>query len=411
MKKNKVMFFVIMAIITISSLPALAGGFRIYSQSTSSLSQGDAMVAHYEDASSMFYNPATITKAKKSQIMYDHLVFNSSVKFRNDDTSTRGKSETYHIPHVHFLHKFNDKVAAGLVTIFPYGLSREWAEDWRGRYTANKGSIETYTVNPNIAIKLLPNLSLGGGFSYMQSNVELRQRVNSSALLGGPADDIDVKLDGNGDGWGYNLGVLLDITDKIHLGVSYRSQINVNYTGRTKFNIPSNASPLSVSPFFTDQDARTDINFPAVMVFGVSTTLFDKLDLEVNADWTGWSSYDNLIVQNELVPKTVYRKKYKNVWTLHFGGRYRTTENILLRFGYYYDVTPVPSEYMGPMVPGTNKHGISFGGRYSFSNTAINLGYQAILYKDRYASNVELEGTYSPIVHLFGASFEYNFSI
>ena len=118
------------------------------------------MAAHYEDASSMFYNPATMTEAPSSQLLLDYIAVIPVTEFSNDGLSEEAKTLTFHIPHVYYLHKFNEKVAAGIATVFPYGLGREWPEDWAGRYLTIKAELNTYTINPNLAVKLRPGLSL-----------------------------------------------------------------------------------------------------------------------------------------------------------------------------------------------------------------------------------------------------------
>ncbi|KAF0221771.1 MAG: hypothetical protein FD174_102 [Geobacteraceae bacterium] len=45
------------------------------------------------------------------------------------------------------------------------------------------------------------------------------------------ADAGKMVMDGDGDGWGYNLGALLDVNESVSLGFAYRSSSTVNIHG------------------------------------------------------------------------------------------------------------------------------------------------------------------------------------
>jgi len=387
---------------------ALAGGFRVFSQSTASLSQGDATVAHYDNAMSMFYNPSTMVDADQSQFLYDHLIFRTYSKFkaagRSDDTETGD----YHVPHFSYLHKLDEESAIGLSLAFPFGLGQDWGKTWPGRYQATEAELRTYNLTANYARRLTPHLSLGAGLSYMYSEVELKRKINASLLLGGaPAGDIASTMNADGDGWGYNLGILYKLSDNVQLGANYRSEINVDYAGKSSFSIP--ASALALAPFFPNQQISTFIDFPAVAAIGINVRLSRKLNFEVDADWTGWSSFDSLLVKNRDGSRVEERKDYQDSWTLHFGGRYAYSDSLLFRFGYFFDQTPVPKKYMDPLLPCADKQAITFGFKYRYSNMAFSAGYEYVKYQQRSSSLSALPGRYKSQIHIAGFSWEYNF--
>ena len=93
--------------------------------------------------------------------------------------------------------------------------------------------LQTYNVNPVVAVKLLENLSVAAGLDVLWSRVKIERKTLQTAgrrLL----TELKSDYDGAGQGWGYNLGLLYEPVEGVKLGVSYRSEINVSHSGNLK---------------------------------------------------------------------------------------------------------------------------------------------------------------------------------
>jgi long-chain fatty acid transport protein len=121
--------------------------------------------------------------------------------------------------------------------------------------------LQTYNLNPVASVKLLDNLSLAAGFEVMWSGVEIN-RNTPVVVRGYHFPDGQVILTGNGNGWGYNLGVLYEPMAGVKLGASYRSEITVKYFGSLDLTLPpplsgsvpsqvSGSAPLTFPPSVT----------------------------------------------------------------------------------------------------------------------------------------------------------------
>lgn len=99
-------------------------GFAIYTQSSLSLGQSAATIAHTEDASAIFFNPALINKLEGTQIQIGTTLMFPNRKFTSDYSGKTYKEETdLHFPSTFYMtHKFNEKVSFGLGVFSPFGL-------------------------------------------------------------------------------------------------------------------------------------------------------------------------------------------------------------------------------------------------------------------------------------------------
>lgn len=76
--------------ITIACRYSYASGFAIYTQSASALAQGNAVTAHQDDPSAVFFNPALIGKLSGTQFQIGSTLIHFSREF---ESSTVGESK------------------------------------------------------------------------------------------------------------------------------------------------------------------------------------------------------------------------------------------------------------------------------------------------------------------------------
>ena len=72
--------------------------------------------------------------------------------FRRDTTARRYKSDVDPtlVPHL-FVNRLMGRMALGLGVYVPYGLTSQWHSDFPGRFEAQRASLKTFYVQPNIA--------------------------------------------------------------------------------------------------------------------------------------------------------------------------------------------------------------------------------------------------------------------
>lgn len=401
---------------------AYGSGFAIFTQGASSLGQGAATIAHSDDPSAIFFNPALINKLDGTQIQLGTTLIFPTRRFKSDFSGDtfKTKRDVFYPSTFFITHKFNDKVSAGIGVFNPFGLGTRWPDDWEGRYITTSAEMQTYNINPVVSLQITPAIAVAAGLNFLTLDAKLEKKINLPALYGFSQDG-GQKFKGDGTGVGYNLGILIEPHKDIAIGISYRSEIKVDIDGTVTHVLPE-GDPLGLFP---DTSATTKITLPAQAHAGIFYKGLDPLMLEVALRWEGWSSYDRLRivlkqpVAGETISETI--KNWKDTYSVSVGGKYQLNETISLLAGYLYSGNPVPDNTFEPSVPDANTHLFTVGTSIIIQKSfKIDLAYGYQKLQDRNKNNLigdpisriaafTANGKYESDLHMIGMSLTYRF--
>src|SRR5450759_4709410 len=146
---------------------AMASGFALIEQSGSGLGNAFAGgAASAEDASTIFYNPAGMSRLSGKQIVVAGSMIKPSAKF-SDTGSTPAALQTANngnggdagswslVPNAYFVMDVNPKTRVGLGINAPFGLQTQYDANWMGRFQAMKSKIQTTNLNPSVSLSLI----------------------------------------------------------------------------------------------------------------------------------------------------------------------------------------------------------------------------------------------------------------
>jgi len=407
--------FVFALLIFCTPQNAHGSGFAIYTQGASSLGQAAATIAHTEDPSAIFFNPALINKLDGTQVELGTTLIFPSREFKSNSGRTfETKTEVFYPSTFFITHKFSDKISAGLGVFNPFGLSTKWDNDWEGRYITTDSELQTFNINPVVSYKITPWITFAGGLDFLLLNATLEKKINLS-LFGLP--DGGQKFEGDGTGVGYNFGILIEPHKDVAIGASYRSEINVDIDGDATFDLPA-----GTPPFFPNTTGETDITLPQQVHVGVYYKGFHPLTFEVGLRWEGWSSYDRLKINfDKLIggsPTLIERKDWEDTYSANVGAKYKLNDSVALLAGYLYGGNPIPDETFEPSIPDANTHLFTIGTdvKYKALRVALSYGYQKL--QDRNKNNPIADpvsgtgtanGEYKSDLHMIGLSLTYRF--
>ena len=401
---------------------ASASGFGIFTQGAEALGQANATVAHSAGPSALYFNPALLTELSGTRVEIGTTLIDPERNFTSDTTgrSYSAKSTLYTPSTFYMSHAFNETLSAGLGLFNPFGLGTDWDKSWEGRYLATRSEIVTYNLNPSLAYRPLPWVSIGAGVDLVYLDATLEEQVKLS-FLGLP--DGTQKFTGDGTGVGYNLGVLLNLGPKVRFGASYRSAIDIDIDGHVDFTLPAPALEATLP----DTSAQTDITLPQQFVAGLSFFPTPELTLETGVRWEDWSSYDQMHITFDQPVNgsdfAVYPKNWHATWAWNLGGKYRLNKTVALLAGYLYGEDAIDDPTFEPAVPDANAHLFCLGTVLSFGrvDVAVSYGYQYL--ENRRKNNAYLPdvnpvvaepadyatGRYESQLHLIGVSAGYHF--
>lgn len=393
-----------LAVLLIFSANLFAGGFQINEHGARATGMAGAFATSYAPIS-IFYNPAGIAYLKGTNLSLGTTLIFPSARFRgpyqfNTTQETKMLKQLFFPSNLYLTYTTELGLAFGIGVFNPYGLGSKWPEDWIGRAITVKSDLKTFYINPTIAFKALTDqLSIGLGFDYVYSTVELTRKITSFN------PEVDVKLSGSGTGVGFNLGFLLKL-DPVSFGFSYRSEVKVKYSGTADFK-----KPASLDPLLPGGNIKTSVRMPEIVMAGLGFST-ENVTLELGYQFTRWSSYDVLEIDFETETSAQTDQKleryYKDASIYKAGIEYRF-ENFALRGGIAYDQNPIDDKYVEPSLPDADRWEFTVGAGYTFGNLTVDLGYMFVRFKQRevIGTIVGFDGVYNASAHLLGINFSY----
>jgi len=406
---------------------AQAGGFLIYEHGARATALGGTLAARGGDLSVMVYNPAGLSWLKGTQLslgttlILPRATFKGTNPFPGFGVTEQYKHNVFFPSNFYVSHQLSEDFVVGMAVYNPFGLGVEWqdAREFSGRYIAYNTIFRSFYFNPTVAYQLSPDLSIAVGLQAVSAYVELN-RYNATVIGPNTFDTAKIKLSGdNGLQFGFNAGMLFRITEKMNLGVAYRSQVDIDVEdGTIEFTqIPVNPviDPLVAASLPKNQPARTSTAFPAILSLGLSYQATNKLNFAFDAVGVDWSSFGCLIIECPETPalNQVRKENWKDAWSYRLGAEYQLNDKFALRAGYIRDMTPQPSSVMSPLLPDANRNDFSLGLGYKLNEgLTLDLATMLVLVEDRGTggqSHDNFNGEYSQKAYLFGANFTYNF--
>lgn len=379
-----------------------AAGFAVFTHGASALGQGNAVTAHTDNPSTIFYNPALMNKLEGTQVQLGTTAIFSSREFESAATGATTSNSSVFFPSTFYAtHKFNDSLSAGIGVFNPFGLGTEWDDNWEGRYQATESKLKSFNINPAISYRIIPSLAVAVGLDVVLADATLERKV----FTGGP--DLNLKFEGDGEGVGFNVGVAYDITKDLHFGASYRSQVQIDLKG-------DSSTPLGVTPL--DSSGRTSIKLPPQVTAGIAYQVSSPLIVEAGVRWEGWSSFEELqLTLDNGTPLPPSQRDWHDSFGLNVGGKYRLNDGAAVSAGYVFGNSAVPDSTFDPSIPDAKTHVFCVGTDFNIKQANIALAYAYQLYQDRTKNNdigapgPLANGEYRSDAHLVSVSLGYKF--
>jgi long-chain fatty acid transport protein len=289
------------------------------------------------------------------------------------------------------------KLKFGLGAFTPFGSGVNWGNTWNGRDLLNEISLKAIQIQPTVSYKLSDRFAIGAGLDLTIGGVQLSKSI---LLDGRQVGEGSVSLDGSATmAYGYNIGLFYAASEKLDIGLSYRSRVDMEVEGGTaEFVVPSSLASM----FPEGNTFSATLPLPSVTTVGLTYKLNEKFQIGTQFDWVGWSAYESLNIDFEentsLLEDTESLRNYEDSWVWHLGGEYMVGEGLHLRAGFYYDVTPVQDGYMTAETPDNNRLGFTGGLGYSFGDLQLDLSFLYIHTSEREQTKaMAIEaGTYNP---------------
>lgn len=421
--------FLIAVSLLLTALPSFASGFSIFEQGAKATGMSGAFAATADDPSAIFYNVAGIAHQRRTSAMAGGTIITFNAQFDGaDDGYPFGErawfeDHTFVPPNMYAIVPIGENATFGIGQFTAFGLRTDWAdnETFPGRYIASDTNLKTASIQPSFAMKTSDGrLAWGAGIEYRTSHVTLERyqgRINPFTQR--IADVARARLDSEwSDGWGWNLGVMYRPNEHWSLGASYRSELDIDYTGEATFTqIPTgfpqfDAAVAAQLP--PDQALHTSVTFPAFLHLGIATTRWDGWTVEFDTVYQSWSTFERLFVEFEQTPAANLDipQDWSDSFSFRLGANRDVTPAWDIRLGAVYDQTPQPLEGAGPLLPDADRVGLTYGLGYEGEHWFADVSHMVLVFMDldtdgRNRDN--FNGTYNTTANLLSLNLGYRF--
>jgi len=358
--------------------------------------------AKAQDAATVFWNPAGMTRLKKDEIMlgfvgaYIDAEFkvnpNRSVTIPPGSTNGGGQAIGF-IPLVgtYVVKGITERLKARLAFNGLFGGAADYNNNWVGRTLVTKAELVVLNIEPALGFRLTDWLSLGAGLNILYESYE--QKFRASSRKNAPT----LKFDG--DDWGVagSFGTLLQFLAGTPIGIFYRTKASIKLKGKVE-------SPIPVKVRF-----GSDFDFPQGIYVSLFQQLHPQVALLADAGWTDWSEFGYQALT--VCPASVnVNRNWRDTRRVAAGLQYKPKAEWLLQTGFSFDSSPVPASDRLPDIPIFEAWRFSVGAQYDVKEyLTVGLAYTFAYLGKGDVDQVELppngeivlDGSYDPNIGNF----------
>jgi long-chain fatty acid transport protein len=331
-------------------------GLRLPNQDPEAIARGNAFVATADNPSAIYYNPAGITQLEGNNLRAGMYFVSAGIDYTGPAGTAKANGAFQPVPELYYVYSPKGQFAFGLGVYAPYGLSVDWGDKPPFGAIAQKGKLLYVTVNPVIAWRLHPTLSLAFGPTLNYSEAKF--------------DNFSFKFRGDDVGFGFKAGLLWKPCRQWAFGVSYHSATDLDYSGHSE--VPA----FGLGRSFTQAEAH----FPQFVVAGVSFRPTTNWNFEFDVDWTDWDSLHQVVFQRADTVAVPFLFNYVSSFMYEFGVTRQLGRGYFASLGYFFSENSSPDKNFNPLVPDSDLHlgSIGFGHRGERWDWAVayHFGYQ-----------------------------------
>ena len=388
----------------------LAAGFALNEQSVSAMGTSFAgRSSSANDATTVYGNPAGMALLKGEQASVGAAVI--LAKTRIDASSATaptggalaGSNDGDMVPFTgvpmgFYVNPLNEQWTFGLGFYVPYGMITEYEKGFQGRFFGDYSEVNVVTLQPTLSYRVNDYLSLGFGPTFNR----VEGRLETAALV----DNGRIVIEGDDTAVGFNAGLLLELSERTRLGVTYHSMVDYRLEGKTSVSgIPA--------PVNGDYQTTLDLRTPEMIDSSITHQLNDRWTVYAGAAWTRWSRLQT--IKADSLQTVEEKQHWNNSWSYATGVSYALSKELTLRSGIAFDQSPTNNHERSPRIPSGDRVAISFGLGWTLSEQmSLDLAYSYLREED---TDIHLEnprkGSYSAVyknsAHGLGAQLNYFF--
>lgn len=388
-------------------LASPAGGLYMYEIGTSDLGLTAAgTAARAEDASTLFANPAGMTRLAGDQMTLGAQALYGKVEYELDGQGALSGSNPGNIVgwlpggSAFYTHSMSDQLKVGIGAYGNFGLAMDFGDTWAGKNLVGEAALLALTIQPTAAYRIDDQWSLGAGLTANYGYMKLEREP----LVPGDTRSQD---DGDWD-YGARLGVLYEPSGNTRLGLTWVSEAEYefNVNGSVTIDPPGPVGPITHTiPF------AAGIIAPQQVMGSVYHRLNERWAVMGNLGWQEWSKFSDSTLEVGGTGGAI-SLLLQDTWHMAVGAQYTLNEQTKLNAGAAFDTSMYENQSQTSFaLPNGDTWRLGAGMQYALSAES-DLGV-AIAYahsEDSYSPSALVSGRYdNPYIIFMSVHYSHRF--
>jgi long-chain fatty acid transport protein len=361
---------------------ALAAGFFLSEIGTPDVGLASAGYAsRAQDASTVFTNPAGMTRLDHSQFLFGIQPYYGYEVFSTNSHTTKPGSDGGNAPQplptgsFFFVYSLTPKLKLGIADVTYFGFPGEYNLNWVGRYYLQGATILGNSILPSVAYRITKWLSVGAGFNVMIGY--LKEKVAINNLLPRLPDG-QLRINGWWTaGLGGDIGVLVEPTPDTRFGIQYLTPVSLDFSGTPFYRgLGPGLSAILGRRGILGAPLSIDMTVPQSLLFSAFHQINDRVAIMADAGWQNWSAFGNPEIGiDSNNPKSVTANlRYQDTFHFALGTQYHPSLSWTLSTGFAFDNSMVSATSRTVSAAVGNQWRFGAGAQYALSESLI-LGF------------------------------------
>ena len=359
----------------LAGAPASAGGLLLYEIGTEDVGLASAgYTARAQDASTVFTNPAGMTRLDGSQLtaglqaLYGDLGFTIGQGTSPALGSGDGGNPVGWFPGggAFYSYSVSPDLKLGFAATGNFGLALKYDGGWAGRYYVQEGTLVGMSLVPSVGYRVNKEWSVGASVNAMYAKLHDQVAVNNIVGADGRLEATDYQW-----GFGGTLGVLYEPSANTRFGLVWNSPIKLDFSAPPQFSGLSHA----LDTVIRNRGLDANLNLGMTVPQGVNASFFHQLDarwaLLGSLGWQQWSKFGEVEIGIDSSNPIGLTKNlnFKDTWHVAAGAQYQLDSPWRLDFGVAYDSEFQDNSNVSPLLPANSMWRFGFGAQKQESKT------------------------------------------
>ena len=391
-------------------LASQAGGLYLYEIGTSDLGLAAAgTAARAEDASTLFANPAGMTRLAGNQLALGAQALYGDAEYKLDGQGALTGSGPGNVigwfpgGSAFYSHSVSDQLKVGIGAYGNFGLALDFGDSWAGKNLVGEMALIAMTIQPTAAYRLNDQWSIGGGLTANYGYFKLEREP----LLGG-----DTRSQDDGDwNFGARLGVLYEPTRTTRFGLTWVSETNYDFDVNGSVTIDPDGPLGLIGPITATIPMAAGITAPQQVMGSVYHRLDARWAVMGNLGWQDWSEFAEATLETEGGTATS-SLLLQDTWHAAVGVQYTLNEKTRLNAGVAYDTSMYEDQSQSSFaIPSGATWRLGAGMQYALSpQSDLGVAVQYADAEDNASQSVLVSGRYdNPYMIFMSVHYAHRF--